>query len=132
MEVFELTLQAFFSEMKKWNDAMYSQFIKGTLTTEKEENGKLELISLMSKFCTEKNVKTVSLHYTDPSEYDVNTQIIERYEILTKNKVVIYVQQLNRFKNKYKYTLFFKNGNWLIDKKEWFMKSKNKWTKCDL
>ena len=40
--------------MKKWNDAMYSQFIKGTLTTEKEENGKLELISLMSKFCTEK------------------------------------------------------------------------------
>lgn len=132
MEVFELTLQAFFSEMKKWNDAMYSQFIKGTLTTEKEENGKLELISLTSKFCTEKNVKTVSLHYTDPSEYDVNTQIIERYEILTKNRVVIYVQQLNRFKNKYKYTLFLKNGNWLIDKKEWFMKSKNKWTKCDL
>lgn len=79
-----------------------------------------------------KNVKSVSLHYTDPSEYDVNTQIIERYEILTKNRVVIYVQQLNRFKNKYKYTLFLKNGNWLIDKKEWFMKSKNKWTKCDL
>lgn len=132
MESFESTLQDFFSEMKKWNDAMYSQFIEGTLNTEKEENGKQELISLISKFCTERNLKTVSLHYTDPSEYDVNTQIIESYEILTKNRVVIYVQQLNRFENKYKYTLLFKNGNWLIDKKEWLMKSKNKWAKCDL
>ncbi|MFP1946576.1 NTF2 fold immunity protein [Lonsdalea quercina] len=32
-------------------------------------------------------------------------------------KVVIYADQLNRLKNKYRYTLHYKNDEWHIDKK---------------
>lgn len=54
-----------------------------------------------------------------PPDYDPENDEILDVEVI-KNKATVIVQKHTGFKNKYRYTLHFKNNEWRIDKKEWF------------
>lgn len=66
-----------------------------------------------------------------PPDYDVDNDEILDVEI-NKNKSIVTVQKHTGFKDKFRYTLHFKNNEWRVDKRERFSSSEDKWVKYGL
>ncbi|WP_241606263.1 NTF2 fold immunity protein [Rosenbergiella epipactidis] len=122
----------FFSAMNKWEKDNYIQMREGGVEEQKKALDEINAIFL--KFCTIRDRKVgrqASLHCGEPPEYDVDNQPIVNIESKGK-KNIIYTEQMNRLKNKYRYTLNYKNDEWRIDKKERFSPFEDKWIKDSL
>ncbi|NIF22087.1 RhsIA family immunity protein [Candidatus Pantoea multigeneris] len=128
----ENVLLSFFAAMNKWENDNYIPMREGGI--EEQNKAQNEIDAIFLKFCTIRDRKIgrqASLHCGEPPEYDVDNQLIEKIESNGK-KVIIYTNQLNRLKNKYRYTLHYKNNEWRIDKKERFSVVEDKWIKDSL
>lgn len=125
-------LLSFFSAMNKWEKDNYMPMREGGI--EEQSKAQDEIDTIFLKFCTIRDRKIgrqASLQCGEPPEYSIDTQPIVHVETKGK-KVVVYTEQLNRLKNKYRYTLHFKNDEWRIDKKERFSPVEDKWIKDSL
>lgn len=124
-------LLKFFSEMNAWEAQTWTAQRNGTDGDEQIGN---ELNEIFKQYCTSKERKTgrqASLTCSSPPEYDPATQVILSVEEAGK-KIIIYTEQLNRLKNKYRYTLTVKDHEYKIDKKEMFDSFEEKWIKTYL
>jgi len=122
-------LSSFMKDMNKWENSYRDAFMKD-YNVEKESYLN-ELNSIFSKWCTIKERKQgrqVAMQVSFPPDYDPDNDEIITIEN-TKNKAFIIVQKHTGFKNKYRYTLHFKNDEWRIDKKERFSIDEEKWVK---
>ncbi|MGL5219714.1 MAG: RhsIA family immunity protein [Plesiomonas shigelloides] len=125
-------LLSFFSAMNKWEKDNYMPMREGGI--EEQSKAQDEIDTIFLKFCTIRDRKIgrqASLQCGEPPEYSIDTQPIVHVETKGK-KVVVYTEQLNRLKNKYRYTLHYKNDEWRIDKKERFSPVEDKWIKDSL
>ncbi|MDP8162943.1 NTF2 fold immunity protein [Pasteurella skyensis] len=127
VELITNKLIAFIDEMNKWE--LNSEEIRSRehLTDEdvkkSREVMRNGLEAIFSKYCTERELKRkygrmAALNSGVPPEYAVDTQPIQKVEQINKNKYIVYTQQLDRTKLKFRYTLIFKKGEWRLDKKE--------------
>ena len=125
-------LLSFFSAMNKWEKDNYMPMREGGI--EEQSKAQDEIDTIFLKFCSIRDRKIgrqASLQCGEPPEYSIDTQPIVHVETKGK-KVVVYTEQLNRLKNKYRYTLHYKNDEWRIDKKERFSPVEDKWIKDSL
>ncbi|MUG31059.1 hypothetical protein FRN27_22405 [Aeromonas salmonicida] len=125
-------LLSFFSAMNKWEKDNYMPMREGGI--EEQSKAQDEIDTIFLKFCTIRDRKIgrqASLNCGEPPEYSTDSQPIGHVETKGK-KVVIYTEQLNRLKNKYRYTLHYKSDEWRIDKKERFSPVEDKWVKDSL
>ncbi|WP_410448140.1 RhsIA family immunity protein [Lonsdalea quercina] len=125
-------LMNFFAAMNQWEKNNLIPMREGGIEEQKKAQEEIDAIFL--KFCTIRDRKIgrqASLHCGEPPEYDADNQPIGKVETKGK-KVVIYTDQLNRLKNKYRYTLHYKNDEWRVDKKERFSPVEDKWIKDSL
>ncbi|MBS9429662.1 NTF2 fold immunity protein [Photorhabdus akhurstii] len=116
-------LETFIQEMNKWEVFYYREGSRKRNTPIVKEKMKNELDEIFSKNCTLKERKQgrqVSLMLSSPPDNDEITS-----KELDKNKAIFIIQKHTGFKNKYRYTLHFKNNEWRVDKKEWL--SGDKW-----
>lgn len=127
-------LRAFMTDMNKWESSYHDAFMKDHSIDKSPFRD--ELNDIFEKWCTLKKRKTgrqISLKVVFPPDYDPeNDEIMD--VSLVKNKASIFVQKHTGFKNKYRYTLHFKNDEWRIDKKEWLDNEdgKEKWVQAYL
>lgn len=124
-------LSCFIHEMNEWEVTQHPLLREGLESKQAKAKGELDAIFL--KYCTVKDRKQgrqVSLSCGNPPEYDLKNQVISEVKE-SGRKVYIYTDQLNRFKNQYRYTLIFKGDECLIDKKEWLDEDEGveKWRK---
>lgn len=134
-------LLKFMYKMNLWEVKYYSAFIEAFKTNDGKrglpdivrESQKEELESIFSEFLTKKERKfgrLVSLSTSCPPAYDPENDEIVEMEVGNKRAIFV-VQKHTGFKNKYRYTLHFKKGEWRIDKKE--MSDENdKWARSYL
>lgn len=90
-----------------------------------------ELSAIFDKYCTKKDRKygrQVGLACREPPEYSPDEEILNTEE-LKGNKIVIYTQQKTGVENQCRYTLHYKNKEWLIDRKEVYDEFEKKWLK---
>lgn len=116
----EIVLKEFITRMNGWELKYYTLFRDEGMTAHKDA-AKRELDDIFNFLCTKKERKQgrqVSLSCGEPPEYSLNEEVLSCE--LNKNKGVFITQQHTGFKNKYRYTLLFKNNEWRLDKKEWF------------
>lgn len=127
------TLFKFIESMNNWeNEAFYllgKEFTDESdfISTKNYLKNKLSII--FNEFCvlkSQKQSRLTSLHCGNPPGYDIKQIKLISCEEKTKNKVTILIQQLNSSKNKYRYTLIYKN-KWFISKKEWLSLYDEKW-----
>ncbi|WP_380180342.1 NTF2 fold immunity protein [Kalamiella sp. sgz302252] len=124
-----VVLFEFIKAMNYWELTYYPLIKGGGMFSIKDEMRK-ELDKIFNNFCTgreRKQGRQVSLSCSEPPTYSPDEEVVNEEEF--KNKVIIDTQQHLGFKEKYRYTLHFKNGRWLIDKKERFSDYENKWIK---
>ncbi|MBT2372389.1 NTF2 fold immunity protein [Pseudomonas fluorescens] len=115
----ESVLKAFILAMNGWELHYYPEVREKGLTTLREKM-KQDLDAIFDSFCTKKERKQgrqISLLCSDPPEYSPSENFLN--STVFGSKAVISTQQNVGFKNKYRYTLNFKNNKWLVDKKEW-------------
>ena len=125
-------LLSFFFAMNKWEKDNFIRMREGGV--EEQIKAQYEIDVIFSKFCTIRDRKIgrqASLRCGEPPEYDLENQPIVNIESKGK-KNIIYTEQMNRLKNKYRYTLHYKNDEWRIDKKERFSPFEDKWIKDSL
>ncbi|RAT17371.1 hypothetical protein AU488_17625, partial [Lonsdalea populi] len=92
----------FFAAMNQWEKNNLIPMREGGIEEQKKAQEEIDAIFL--KFCTIRDRKIgrqASLHCGEPPEYDADNQPIGNVETKGK-KVVIYTDQLNRLKNKYR------------------------------
>jgi hypothetical protein len=122
-------LKAFINERYQFNTACQElNKIPGEFYKQRE--GLLEnLDKIFEKYLTLRDrIYARSLTISTPSTYNLETNEILSCNIDNK-KAYIEVQETVGFKKKLKYTLHLKKDGWKIDKKETYVKSKNKWEK---
>lgn len=122
-------LNAFIRDMNKW-EVFYYRKIREEGIISVREIMKKELDEIFLKYCTFKDRKQgrqVSLNCSEPPGYSPDDDILSME--LFKNKAIFIIQQSEGFKEKYRYTLNFKNKEWRVDKKERFSSYENKWLK---
>lgn len=115
----ESFLKEFILAMNGWELHYYPEVREKGLITLREKM-KQDLDAIFDSFCTKKEIKQgrqISLLCSDPPEYSPNESFLN--STISGSKAVISTQQNVGFKNKYRYTLNFKNNQWLVDKKEW-------------
>lgn len=126
------TLIAFMKVMNSWENGYRDAFMADHCVD--KESYLTELNNIFSKWCTIKERKygrQASMQVSFPPDYDPEKDEIISEDVI-KNKASIIVQKHAGFKNKYRYTLQFKNNEWRIDKKERFSSDENKWVKDNL
>ncbi|NEN76068.1 hypothetical protein F9B74_07000 [Pelistega sp. NLN82] len=129
MENAKEILFKFFDEMYLWNKDAY-QYTQENGFSSKTQKVLLSILEpIVKKFCTKKISDRISVKCSEIPKYDKNNLLLERTEEINKNKIAFYIRELNRSKSLYKYTLIYKNGVWLIDRKDWFVEFDNKWEK---
>ncbi|MEL4889730.1 RhsIA family immunity protein [Pectobacterium betavasculorum] len=126
------TLIAFMKDMNNWENSYRDAFMSDHSVN--KEPYLAELNNIFNKWCTVKERKQgrqVSMKVSFPPDYDPeNDEILD--EDAVKNKTSITVQKHTGFKNKYRYTLHYKNDEWRVDKKERFSPVEDKWIKDSL
>jgi len=113
------TLLAFMKDMNVWENSYRDAFMKDHSIDKAPY--RRELNDIFLRWCTLKEKKTgrqISLKVSFPPDYDPENDEVMDVSIV-KNKAFVIVQKNTGFKNKYLYTLSFKNDEWRIDKKEW-------------
>ncbi|PWD64443.1 NTF2 fold immunity protein [Pectobacterium parmentieri] len=128
----ENVLKDFIGRMNEWEVKYYSLF-RNDDSASHTQDAKEELDEIYSIFCTKKERKQgrqVALDCSDPPEYSPDEEVLSCD--VSKNKIFFVTIQKTGFKNKFRYMLNFKEGRWLIDKKERFSFSENKWIKFNL
>ncbi len=126
------TLTCFMKEMNQWENSYRDAFIKDHFVD--KEPYRIELNNIFSEWCTVKERKygrQTSMQVSFPPDYDPENDEIIGSDVI-KKKAFITVQKNMGFKNRYLYTLHFKNNEWRIDKKERFSSDENKWVKDNL
>ncbi|GCW61474.1 TPA: NTF2 fold immunity protein [Escherichia coli] len=111
---------SFSKEMNEWEVSYYNSRQNDRSGDKTSFREKLDAI--FNKYCTSKERKygrQVAMSVSFPPDYDPENDEILDVEVI-KNKATVIVQKHTGFKNKYRYTLHFKNNEWRIDKKEWF------------
>lgn len=122
-------LLEFFEKINDWN-IRSSQYIKSNGFNAQVKKDIIDpLKNILGKYCTEKLSKDVSASCSEISGYDISFLSIDKYEIITKNKICFFITETNRSQSTYKYTMVYKNGKWLLDKKDWFVEFDKKWEK---
>ena len=132
LEKFELaktTLLKFFHEMNEWNLYACNYINKNGFNIQTKEILIEKLKKIFDKFCSEKLYKDISANCSEISGYDVKYLLIDKYEIITKNKIQFFITELNKSKNTYKYTMVYKNTLWLVDQKQVYRSFNDKWEK---
>jgi hypothetical protein len=128
-------LVSFMKDMNKWETSYHNAFMKDHSIDKSPYRD--ELNDIFEKWCTSKERKTgrqISLKVSFPPDYDPENDEIMDVSVV-KNKASVIVQKHTGFKNKYRYTLHFKNDEWRIDKKEWLDDDENgkeKWVQAYL
>ncbi|WMT16734.1 NTF2 fold immunity protein [Serratia fonticola] len=125
-------LVSFMKDMNKWETSYHDAFMADYCIDKKPYAS--ELNEIFNKWCTvkeRKNGRQVAMQVSSPPDYDPENDEIMEVEVV-KNKASIVVQKHTGFKNKYRYTLQFKNNEWRIDKKERFSSSESKWIKDNI
>ncbi|WP_350312570.1 RhsIA family immunity protein [Dickeya fangzhongdai] len=128
----EKVLKEFIIQMNQWELKYYPLFRNEGMTAYKDA-AKKELDDIYDLFCTKKERKQgrqISLSCGEPPEYSPDEEVLSSE--LNKNKCVFITQQYTEAKNKFRYTLQFKEDEWLIDKKERFSFYDDKWIKYNL
>ncbi|EJE3221906.1 hypothetical protein M4E85_000101 [Salmonella enterica] len=123
---------SFAKEMNKW-EISYHTALRGDRRADKEPYRE-KLNAIFEKYCTKKERKygrQTAMDVCFPPDYDLDNDEILDIEI-NKNKAIITVQKHTGFKDKFRYTLHFKNNEWRIDKRERFSSGENKWVKYGL
>lgn len=123
------TLLAFFEKINAWNIASYEYIQKEGFSLKADEEIIASLSPIIEKYCTPTLAKSVSGNCSDIPSYDINFLTFDKVEIITKNKICFFITETNRVQATYRYTMVYKNGVWLIDRKDWFVKFDNKWEK---
>ncbi|OCG16560.1 hypothetical protein A9G09_02875 [Gilliamella sp. wkB292] len=133
LENAENVLKNFIIAMNNWEKHYYPLVKNGS-----SEEVRLSMINdlncIFNKFCTKKERKygrQVSLGCGNPPEYSPDEKFLKTEE-LKNTKIVIYTQEQKGVKDQFRYTLHFKNHEWLIDKKEVYDDIDNKWEKYTL
>ena len=119
-------LLAFFDKMYEWN-IFASKYRK--------ENGynkeiKEYLFSKIKPILDEYRMENLQKEFTgscsELPDYDIEFLSLINEE-QKRNKVLFFFKELNRSQNTYRYTLIFRDGIWLIDRKDWL--NDGKWKK---
>lgn len=129
----EIILKEFIIVMNDWEVTYYAK-VKSQGIALLQNEMKEKVTEIFNKFCTIKDRKfgkptNVSVRF--PPTYSPDEEILKIEEI-KKNKVAIYTQQHVGVKNKFRYTLHYKNDEWQIDKKEVYDQFETKWEKYSL
>ena len=120
-------LKGFMNEMYQFNETGKKLNSEKRFDPERDEKLLEDKKIIFSKYLTNKERKySMSLHWSTPSEYNLETNEILSCNIDGK-KAYIELQQTVGFKLKIKYTLHLKQDSWRIDKKETYRKSEDKW-----
>lgn len=128
----EKVLKKFIIQMNQWELKYYELFRNEGISVH-EDAAKKELDDIYDLFCTRKERKQgrqVSLSCGEPPEYSPDEKVLSSE--LNKNKCVFITQQYTEAKDKFRYTLQFKEDEWRIDKKERFSFYEDKWIKYNL
>ncbi|AFI88288.1 hypothetical protein EXT68_22615 [Pectobacterium parmentieri] len=128
----EAVLKEFIIQMNRWELKYYPLFRNEGMTVHKD-TAKKYLDDIYDLFCTKKERKQgrqVSLSCGEPPEYSPDEEILSSE--LNKNKAIFVTQQYTEAKNKFRYTINIKEGEWRIDKKERFSSFEDKWIKYNL
>lgn len=111
---------SFLKEMNEWEVSYYNSRQNDRSGDKAPYREKLDAI--FNKYCTIKDRKygrQTAMSVSYPPDYDPENDEILDVDV-NKNRATVVVQKHTGFKNKYRYTLHFKNNEWRIDKKEWF------------
>jgi len=134
----ELRLQKFIVAMNEWELESYP-LLTQCEANEANETHKAKLLVkkkldfIFDFFCTKrirKYGRQAALDCGEPPEYSPCEVILEHHQ--ENKKLVIYTQQNLGFKSKFRYTLVYKNKEWLIDRKEYYAGSDDKWKNAGL
>lgn len=117
------TLAQFITEMNLWEVQCSNELKKIDLATAdlktKLSKDIESMDKIFSKYCTSR--KRTSNHagvYSDPPEYDPNTEKITEVVFESKKKAVIYTRKEAGLKFTFRYTLLQIEDRWLIDCRE--------------
>ena len=137
-EEIEKVLKGFIAEMHKWElncakmDDELEQKDSKLDEDEVEKANEKRISEIFAKYCTLKERKHGRLGmYQRPPAYNPNEEILE-IKYLKPKKAEVYTQAHSGFGHKNKYTLFYKNDQWLIDYKEYYSAYEEKWVKAVL
>ncbi|WP_424411471.1 NTF2 fold immunity protein [Pasteurella sp. PK-2025] len=125
----EKTLLDFFKVINAWNINSYNLIQKEGFDEKVNAEITSSLTPIINQYCTPKLSESIAGHCSDIPGYDINFLSIDKYEIVTKNKICFFITETNRTETTYRYTMVYKDEKWLIDRKDWFDSFDNKWKK---
>ncbi|WP_424407517.1 NTF2 fold immunity protein [Pasteurella sp. PK-2025] len=129
VEIAQQTLLEFLDKINNWN-IYAAKYIKSNGFNAQIKKELIEPLKvILKKYCTEKLSKDLSASCSEISGYDIHFLSIDKYEIITKNKICFFITESNRSKNTYRYTMIYRDEKWRIDQKQVFRKFNNKWEK---
>ena len=131
-------LKLFLTEMKTWEDYWCElRFANFGLGVDYSKEQKQELDAIYEKYVTVRERKwglQVALSTQFPSTFTPDGEIIS-CELSANNKKIL-IEVYKKFdtgvRYQYRYTLIFKYKKWLVDRREIFLFSENKWIKDSL
>ena len=129
-------LKLFLTEMKTWED-YWCELQMENLGVDYRKEQKQELDAIYEKYVTVRERKwglQVALSTQFPSTFTPDGEIIS-CELSANNKKIL-IEVYKKFdtgvRYQYRYTLIFKYKKWLVDRREIFLFSENKWIKDSL
>ncbi|WP_295843083.1 NTF2 fold immunity protein [uncultured Apibacter sp.] len=129
-------LKLFLTEMKTWED-YWRELQYANLEVDYTKEQKQEIDAIYEKYVTVRERKwglQVALSTQFPSTFTPDGEIIS-CELSANNKKIL-IEVYKKFdtgvRYQYRYTLIFKYKKWLVDRREIFLFSENKWIKDSL
>ena len=129
-------LKLFLTEMKTWED-YWRELQYANLEVDYTKEQKQEIDAIYEKYVTVRERKwglQVALSTQFPSTFTPDGEIIS-CELSANNKKIL-IEVYKKFdtgvRYQYRYTLIFKYKKWLVDRREMFLFSENKWIKDSL
>ena len=129
-------LKLFLTEMKTWED-YWRELQYANLEVDYTKEQKQEINAIYKKYVTVRERKwglQVALSTQFPSTFTPDGEIIS-CELSANNKKIL-IEVYKKFdtgvRYQYRYTLIFKYKKWLVDRREIFLFSENKWIKDSL
>lgn len=127
------SLYCFMREMFVW-ESKYDALYQRDGGNPHFPDAKREIDEIYDRFLTKRERKLgrqTALHAGFPTEYDPDREKVEQSELVKSGKVLISTiwnhPSSPAAKRSHRYTMLFKEGGWLLDKKERFSKFDDKW-----